>query len=115
MMQDDKNDDNNTMRVKLCTNVSIDDYETENNVYLGQNVPNPAAMSTVVPYSVPEPGKVTLEVTNNAGQMIYSAVQEADLGTNYFEVNTTSLAPGLYYYTIYYKDVVLTKKMVVEK
>ena len=115
MMQDDKNDDNNTKRVKLCTNVSIDDYETENNVYLGQNVPNPATMSTVVPYSVPEPGKVTLEVTNNAGQMIYSAVQEADLGTNYFEVNTTSLAPGLYYYTIYYKDVVLTKKMVVEK
>ena len=72
-------------------------------------------MSTVVPYSVPEPDKVTLEVTNNAGQVIYSAVQEADLGTNYFEVNTTSFAPGLYYYTIYYKDVVLTKKMVVER
>ena len=114
ILQDDKNDENDVKRVNL-TSVSIDDYDTENGVYLGQNVPNPATTSTVVPYSVPEPGKVTLEVINNAGQVIYSDVQGADLGTNYFEVNTTSLAPGLYYYTIYYKDVVLTKKMVIER
>ena len=115
IMQDDKNDDNNTKRVKLCTDVSIDDYETENSVYLGQNVPNPAMTNTVVPYSVPEPGKVTLEVTNGAGQVIYTTTQEADLGTNYIELNTSGLATGIYYYTLYYKDVVLTKKMVVEK
>ena len=115
IIPNDKNDDNNTKHVRLCTNVSIDDYETENGVYLGQNEPNPAVMSTRIPYAVPEPGQVSLEVTNGAGQVLYTTKQEADLGTNYIELNTSNFAAGVYYYTLYYKDVVLTKKMVINR
>lgn len=115
VIQDDKYEYNNTKRVLTCTDVSIDDYETENSVYLGQNEPNPALVNTRIPYSVPEPGKVTLKVTNPAGQLLYTTTQEAELGTNYIDLNTSSFAAGVYYYTIYYNDVVLTKKMVVEK
>ncbi len=115
IIPDDKNDENNTKCVKLCTNVSIDEYETENGVCLGQNEPNPVVMSTRIPYAVPEPGQVSLEVTNGAGQVLYTTKQEADLGTNYFELNTSNFAAGVYYYTLYYKDVVLTKKMVINR
>lgn len=114
VIEDDKYEYNNTKRVLTCTDVSIDDY-TENSVYLGQNEPNPAVVSTRIPYSVLEPGKVTLEVTNSAGQVLYTTTQDAELGTNYIELNTNSFAAGVYYYTLYFKDIVLTKKMVVEK
>ena len=91
------------------------DYEGEESVYLGQNEPNPAITTTRIPYSVPEPGKVTLEVSTALGQVIYTDVQEADQGVNYFDMKTANLAAGIYYYTIRYKEVTLTKKMVVEK
>ena len=115
VIDNDKKPSNNTRRSLSCTNVSIDDYEMENSVYLGQNEPNPAITSTRVPYSVPEPGKVTLELTDANGQVLYTTVQEAEQGVNYIELNTNNFAAGVYYYTIHYKDIVLTKKMVVEK
>jgi hypothetical protein len=115
IIPDDKKDENNDKKVCLCTNVSIDEYETENGVWLGQNEPTPVVMSTRIPYAVPEPGQVSLEVTNGAGQVLYTTKQEADLGTNYFELNTSNFAAGVYYYTLYYKDVVLTKKMVINR
>jgi len=115
VIPDDKRHSNDTKRTLSCTDVGIDDYETSESVYLGQNEPNPSVTVTRIPYSVPEPGKVTLDISNSAGQILYTTTEEAELGTNYIEVNTTSLAAGIYYYTIHYKDVILTKKMVVEK
>ena len=115
MISDDKYEYNNTKRVLSCTNVSIPDFETEEGVYLGQNEPNPAVLNTRIPYSIPEPAKVTFEISNAAGQVLFTTIQEAELGTNYLDVNTSGLAAGIYYYTLHYKDVVLTKKMVVEK
>lgn len=113
VIENDKNEYNNTKRSLSCTNVGVDEYD--GGVYLGQNEPNPAVTTTRIPYSVMEPGKVTLELTNSSGQLIYTDVQEALEGTNYFDLATANLAAGVYYYTIHYKDIVLTKKMVVEK
>jgi hypothetical protein len=113
LIDNDKNNYNNTKRSLSCTNLSIEDYE--GGVYLGQNEPNPAVTTTRIPYSVLEPGKVTLEITTTNGQVIYTDTQEAMEGTNYFDLTTSKLAAGVYYYTIHYKDIVLTKKMVVEK
>ncbi len=114
-IENDKNMYNNTKRTMSCTNVGLPDYEGEENVYLGQNEPNPAITNTRVPYSVPEPGKVTLEITTANGKVIYTDVQEAETGLNSFDVKVSDWAAGIYYYTIHYKDIVLTKKMVVEK
>jgi hypothetical protein len=115
VIPEDKRHNNDTKRNISCTNVGIDDYETEQSVYLGQNVPNPSITVTRIPYSVPEPGKVTMDISTTAGQIIYTTEQEAELGTNYIEVNTSSLAAGIYYYTIHFNGITLTKKMVVEK
>lgn len=115
IIPEDKNNYNNTKRTLSCTDVGIDDYENTGNVYLGQNEPNPAVTTARIPYSVPEAGKVTFEIVTTAGQVIYTTTEEAEQGVNYLEVNTSNLAVGVYYYTMRYKDTVLTKKMVVEK
>ena len=115
VIPEDKRHNNDTKRSLSCTDVGLEDYENEEGVYLGQNEPNPAVATTRIPYSVPEPGKVTMDISNAAGQVIYTTTQEAELGTNYIELKASSLAAGVYYYTLHYKNVVLTKKMVVEK
>ena len=115
VIPEDKRHNNDTKRTLSCTDVGIDDYENEDGIYLGQNEPNPSITTTRIPYSVKEPGKVTMDLTNAAGQVIYTTTQEAEAGTNYIELNTAKLAAGVYYYTLHYKNVVLTKKMVVEK
>ena len=113
VIPEDKRHNNDTKRSLSCTDVGIDDYE--NGFYLGQNEPNPALTTTRIPYSVTEPGKVTMELSNAAGQVIYTTEQDAEVGTNYLEISVANLAAGVYYYTLHYKNVVLTKKMVVEK
>jgi hypothetical protein len=115
IIDNDKNQYNNTKRTLSCTNVGLPDYENEENVYLGQNEPNPAVTTTRIPYSVPEPGKVTLEVSTALGQVIYTTTEEAGQGLNYFDMKTSDLAVGIYYYTIRYNNITLTKKMIVEK
>jgi len=115
VIENDKNMYNNTKRTLSCTNVGLPDYENEENVYLGQNEPNPAVTTTRIPYSVPEPGKVALTVSNALGQVLYTTTEEAGQGLNYFEMNTSDLAAGIYYYTIRYNNITLTKKMIVEK
>ena len=115
VIPNDKNMYNNTKRTLSCTNVGLPDYENEANVYLGQNEPNPAITNTRIPYSVPAPGKVTLEISTANGKVIYTDAQEADMGLNTFDVKVSDWAAGIYYYTIHYKDIVLTKKMIVEK
>ena len=114
-IEDDKYEYNNTKRVLSCTDVSIPDFETDGSVYLGQNEPNPVVGNTRIPYSVPDPAKVSFEISNAAGKVIFTTSQEAERGTNYLEVNASGWAAGVYYYTLHYKDIVLTKKMVVEK
>ena len=115
IIPNDKDAYNNTKRSISCTDVGIDDYEEVDNVYLGQNEPNPAVTTTRIPYSLPEAGKATFEIVTTSGQVIYTTTQEAEQGVNYLEVNTSNLAVGVYYYTMRYKDTVITKKMVVEK
>jgi len=115
VIPEDKRHNNDTKRTLSCTDVGIDDYENEEGVYLGQNEPNPATVITRIPYSVPEPGKVTFDLTNANGQLLYTTTEEAEVGVNHIEMNVSNLAVGVYYYTLHYKNVVLTKKMVVEK
>ena len=115
IIPDDKYEYNNNKRVVTCTDVSIPNYEDEGGIVLGQNEPNPAMTSTRIPYSMLEPGKVTFEITTTGGKVVYTTTEDADKGDNYLDISTVNLANGVYYYTLRYKDIVLTKKMVVER
>ena len=115
IIPDDKYEYNNTKLVISCTDVNIPDYDGEGIVVLGQNEPNPAVTSTRIPYSVLEPGQVSLEVENAVGQVVYTDIQEAEYGNNFFVLNVNELPAGVYFYSIRYKGIVLTRKMVVKR
>jgi hypothetical protein len=70
---------------------------------LGQNIPNPANNSTRIDYSVPEAGQILFHVHSIAGQLLYSKTIEAKRGTNSIELNTSTFAAGVYFYSMEYK------------
>lgn len=110
---DDSNLDNDVKTIISCTTVGIDDYEMENGILLGQNVPNPAIMQTTIPYYTYEGGKATFQIHTIEGQLIYSESMEVEQGEHTIELNTSAYAPGVYFYTLQINETILTKKMII--
>jgi hypothetical protein len=81
---------------------------------LGQNIPNPANNNTRIDYSIPEAGQVVFHVHNVSGQLLYSKTIEAANGKQSLELNTSSFAAGIYFYSIEYKGQRLVKRMSVQ-
>ena len=106
---------NNRKHILSCTNYDVPELDNKEGVILLQNEPNPAITSTRISYSLPESGSTTLHIYSAQGQVIYSDTQDALEGNNFYDVNTTSFADGLYFYTLRFKDIILTKKMVIQK
>jgi hypothetical protein len=78
---------------------------------LGQNVPNPATNSTQIDYNIPESGEVIFSIQSASGQVLYSKTIEAVSGKNSLEVNTSTLAAGIYIYSMEYKGRRIVKRM----
>lgn len=106
---------NNKKHVLSCTNWSVPEIDDKDGVILMQNDPNPAITTTRIAYKLPEAGTTTLNIYSAAGQLLYSDSQDALEGENHYDVNTSNLAAGIYFYTLRFKDIVLTKKMVIQK
>lgn len=106
---------NNKLHVISCTNYDVPDIDGKEGVVLMQNEPNPAITSTRIAYKLPEAGKTVLNIYSTEGQLIYTDNQEALEGENFYDVTTSHLAAGIYFYTLKFKDIVLTKKMVIQK
>lgn len=111
----DKELNNNMKTITTCTNSGNDEYEVGSGMVLYQNIPNPAITTTRIMYLVPEPTKTTLSIYTSMGQQVYFDSQEANEGNNYFDVNVSNLANGVYYYTVTTDKGSLTKKMVVQR
>ncbi len=111
----DKNPLNDRKNAQPCATTDIADFANEfiDGVYLGQNEPNPAVYNTVIPYAVPDYGTATLEIHTLQGQLIMSEKIEVEPGEGAYELNTANFTAGMYLYTFYYKDVKLTKKMII--
>jgi hypothetical protein len=82
---------------------------------LGQNIPNPATNTTRIDYSIPEAGEVVFHLQSASGQLLYSKTIEAASGKQSLEVNTSTLAAGIYIYSIEYKGQRIIKRMSVQK
>jgi Secretion system C-terminal sorting domain len=83
---------------------------------LEQNYPNPFNPSTVIKYSIPENGFVTLDVYNLLGEKVASlvnGVQEA--GRYEVNFNASSLASGIYVYSLKSGSFSSVKKMLLMK
>ncbi|MDL2296557.1 GEVED domain-containing protein [Bacteroidales bacterium OttesenSCG-928-B11] len=88
---------------------------SDDGVMLGQNIPNPASMSTVIPFYIPQGGSVRFTIHTIEGQLLYDHEGTYDMGDHNLELNTNQFANGLYFYTLYFNGTVLSKKMVVQK
>jgi len=85
---------------------------------LGQNYPNPFNPSTVIKYSIPQNGFVTLKIYNSIGQEVATLVNEKKDRGNYsinFDAGKSSLASGVYIYRLQVNGYSASKKMLLLK
>ncbi|MDR2410404.1 MAG: T9SS type A sorting domain-containing protein, partial [Bacteroidales bacterium] len=78
-----------------------------------QNIPNPANNSTRIDYSVPDAGEVVFHVHSITGQLLYSKTIETERGTNSIELNTSTFAAGVYFYSMEYKGQRLVRQLII--
>ncbi|MFZ4618956.1 MAG: T9SS type A sorting domain-containing protein [Bacteroidota bacterium] len=79
---------------------------------LTQNYPNPFNPSTVINYSIPVNGMVSLKVFNVLGQEVATLVNEMQTVGNYKATfNANSLSSGVYFYKIEAGNFTSVKKM----
>jgi hypothetical protein len=101
------------MTVKREINVGIGTLKGIDGFSIYQNIPNPANSSTRIDYTIPEAGKIVFHVHSVSGQLLYSKTEEAASGKQSLELNTSSFASGIYFYSIEYKGQRLVKRMMI--
>ena len=83
---------------------------------LEQNYPNPFNPTTLISYSVPERGNVSLVVYDLLGRQVASLVNEVkEPGSYKVNFNASNLPSGIYTYSIKSGNFVQTKKMMLLK
>ena len=81
---------------------------------LGQNLPNPATGMTQVPVTLPEPGRVLLQVHSVEGRLLYRGEYAVAEGKSLLSLDLAGYAAGVYYYSVEYRGERKVRKMVVE-
>ncbi|MEL7159426.1 MAG: T9SS type A sorting domain-containing protein, partial [Bacteroidota bacterium] len=95
------------------TFVADTDFVAERNE-LGQNLPNPVAATTTVPFRLTEASTVILEVRDLNGRLLTTRTREAASGNGNFLLNRKELgAAGVVTYTLTAGDFTATRKMIV--
>jgi hypothetical protein len=83
---------------------------------LSQNYPNPFNPTTLIKYSLPKAGNVSLKVYNVLGKEVATLVNGYQTAGNYkVKFNARGLASGLYFYRLTAGDFVSVKKMMLLK
>ncbi len=89
-----------------------------NEFVLEQNYPNPFNPSTILKYSLPESGYVTLKVYDILGREVANLVNEYQKPGTYsteFRAQSSELSSGVYFYRLNYNGQTLTRKMILAK
>ena len=89
--------------------------EIENNIFsIADAYPNPTAGTAAIEVNMKQAGKVTLEISNMLGQVVYSTSASLTSGTHTFTVDAAKWNTGLYFYTVKSKNFSVTEKLVRE-
>lgn len=89
--------------------------EIENGFIVWQNIPNPADNTTMLMYEIPTAGKVSIKITNVLGQALTQQIEDSKAGRHQIDLDVSSLANGVYYYTVSYDNQSVTRKMIVNR
>lgn len=83
---------------------------------LQQNYPNPFNPSTVITYTIPKAGNVTLKVYNVLGQEVATLVNGFKTPQTYnVDFNASNFPSGVYIYSIKFNNQTISKKMILMK
>lgn len=84
---------------------------------LSQNFPNPFNPTTNIHFSIPKDANVSLKIYDMVGHEVTSYINNDKLqaGTYNVEVDASSWASGVYFYTLQTNDFTATKKMILVK
>ena len=83
---------------------------------LFQNYPNPFNPSTIISYSIPVAGMVTLKIYDVLGRELQTLVSEYQISNSYtIDFNASELPSGIYFYKIFSGNYSETKKMLLIK
>lgn len=107
-------DTNDSYIIYIEHNVGITPI-TNLNFTVGQNTPNPASVSTLIPVNVPRSAVVHFTVSNLLGKQIISKDVNLQKGSNTIPVNLQNLQPGIYLYNITYGGNSVTRRMIVSE
>ena len=98
------------------TTLGLPEADQPGGFHLYQNIPNPAANTTKIVYELNHDTRVRLDILDISGKVIATPVNESKAGGKHFvDVDCSSLAPGIYYYTLNAGDFRQTRKMVISK
>ncbi len=91
------------------------EYSKDEGVHMGQNYPNPAFSSTVIPLNLSQTAEINLKIFDASGKvaaLIYQGILES--GRHEFKIKTEVLPPGIYYYRLNADSEVITRKMIIK-
>ncbi len=84
--------------------------------YLSQNFPNPFNSGTIINYSVPNPGLISIKVYDVLGREIATLINEnKNIGEYQVRFNGDIFNSGIYFYNITAENFNQTKKMILLK
>jgi hypothetical protein len=91
--------------------------EKSNNIFgLGQNYPNPAENTTVIPFALSQSAHVELVIRDITGKLIETkTLGMTPAGDHRVEINTMNYSSGIYTYTLQSGDFQKTAKMIIQK
>ncbi len=99
----------------FCSPIGIDELANAS-FQLAQNRPNPFGRTTTFDFTLPQNGFAKLFITDITGQIVAIPVQD-QMQSGVYSINfdASTLAAGIYYYTLEYNDQRITRKMVITK
>jgi hypothetical protein len=91
-------------------------FEIPEKFSLSQNYPNPFNPTTNIHYSIPKAGNITLKIYDAIGNEVSTVVNGySNTGVFNAEIDASSWASGIYFYTLKTSEFQQTKKMVLIK
>ncbi|MBD3168535.1 MAG: T9SS type A sorting domain-containing protein [candidate division Zixibacteria bacterium] len=88
------------------------DYNVPTTTALGQNYPNPFNATTTIPFTLENSGHVTVTVYNLSGQVVETLADGVmDAGQHTVSWDASSVASGVYFYTLETGEYTTAKKL----
>lgn len=89
-------------------------YAASEELFVGQNSPNPFSDFTIIPFNLPYKMRVKFEIYNSKLETVKEfVVDNTKDGMNRFRFNASGLSPGVYFYRFTAGSFVEVKKMVI--